>query len=258
MTAVHAPSRRMARGSRALALALLAVVGVAIGGGGYALGHSGGPDLARARTSGTRAGLAVGEAKGTREGYSTGLAGGIRDGYSFNYGLAYKTAFAREAALLKQARQKAQQRQHPAAPSASASQPAASPESPIEQQIRECANSQRAQQGLPPLADDPLLDQAAHFHANNMLQENFFGHTDPAGRGPAQRVALFGSGDHYQGVGENIAAGEPDAQATCSDWMNSPEHRGNILDPDYKFIGTGFARGNSGYHTYYVQDFGIP
>lgn len=257
MSAERAPDRGMSRGWRVLAVALLAAVVVAIAGGGYAVGQSGDPGVARAHASGTHAGLAAGEAQGTRDGYSTGVAAGIRDAYRASYGPAYRAAYAREATLLElQASQSVQQPGLPDKPQAPPAPP--SPESPIEQQIRECANSQRTQHGLPPLAEDPVLDRAAHFHANNMLHHDFVGHTDPWGRGPAQRVALFDSGNHFAGVGENLGAGEPDVQRTCSDWMNSPGHRENILNPSYKSIGTGFARGNSVYGTYYVQDFGIP
>jgi uncharacterized protein YkwD len=60
----------------------------------------------------------------------------------------------------------------------------------------------------------------------------------------------------WTGIGENIAAGYANSDATCSGWMQSPGHRANILRPSYRYIGGGYAHGSRGYGRYYVQDFG--
>lgn len=57
-------------------------------------------------------------------------------------------------------------------------------------------------------------------------------------------------------TGENIAAGQPDATAVVSSWMNSPGHKANILDRRYTGLGVGYATGSC-YRTYWVQIFGI-
>ncbi len=123
-----------------------------------------------------------------------------------------------------------------------------------EQGIRECANRNRRARGIAPLAAAAPLNRAARFHAANMARRGFFDHTDPQGRGPAERVGIFDRGGRFSFVGENISAGYDSAGAACRGWMGSPGHRRNILDPDYTHIGGGFARGGP-YGRYYVQVF---
>jgi uncharacterized protein YkwD len=124
------------------------------------------------------------------------------------------------------------------------------------QEVRKCANKERAKRGLPHLTENPVLDKAARFHAKNMARQNFFDHTDPQGRGPAERIDIFGSWEAFNGIGENIAAGEDGPAQACRDWMESPGHRENILDPKFHAVGGGFAMGDTDYRFYYVQEFG--
>ena len=55
--------------------------------------------------------------------------------------------------------------------------------------------------------------------------------------------------------GENIAAGNATAAATVEQWMNSPGHRANIMNPDFTHIGVGYIQTNGGYRHYWVQMF---
>jgi uncharacterized protein YkwD len=126
----------------------------------------------------------------------------------------------------------------------------------VEDAIRKCANRERAKAGLPRLTENTILNRAARFHAKNMAKHDFFSHDDPQGRGPAQRVDIFGSWEAFTGIGENIAAGRNDPADTCRDWMESPGHRENILDPSFHAIGGGFAIGDNALRFYYVQEFG--
>jgi uncharacterized protein YkwD len=124
----------------------------------------------------------------------------------------------------------------------------------VEHAVRACANRSRRAAGLEGLRASGALAKAARLHARNMAVHGFFDHVDPQGRGPAERVAIFDSGNEFAFVGENIAAGYASARAACVGWMNSPGHRANILDPDYTHVGAGFARGGP-YGRYYVQVF---
>jgi len=86
-----------------------------------------------------------------------------------------------------------------------------------------------------------------------MLQQGFFDHTDPQGRGPRERVARA-SRRHWVAVAENIAAGYSSPARTCARWNRA--HRANMLRRRYTHIGAGYARGPRGYGRYYVQVFG--
>ena len=126
----------------------------------------------------------------------------------------------------------------------------------VEEEIFKCANRERAKAGLSKLARNPILDKAARFHAKNMAKNDFFSHDDPQGRGPAQRIDIFGSWEAFTGIGENIAAGRNSPADTCQDWMESPGHRRNILDSSFRAMGAGFAMGDTELRFYYVQEFG--
>jgi uncharacterized protein YkwD len=122
-----------------------------------------------------------------------------------------------------------------------------------ERLIRSCANRKRARLGIPALRPDRGLARAARAHARAMLQKGFFDHTDPQGRGPADRVARV-STRNWVAVAENIAAGFPNASSTCARWNKA--HLDNILRRSYTHIGAGYAQGKRGYGRYYVQVFG--
>ncbi|MGH2979727.1 MAG: CAP domain-containing protein [Solirubrobacterales bacterium] len=122
-----------------------------------------------------------------------------------------------------------------------------------ERLIRSCANRQRAKRVIPKLRPSRALGRAARAHARAMLRQGFFGHTDPRGRGPDDRVAAL-STQRWSTVGENIAAGYATASETCVRWNKA--HLANMLKRSYTHIGAGYARGPRGYGRYYVQVFG--
>ncbi|WAH37612.1 CAP domain-containing protein [Alicyclobacillus dauci] len=120
------------------------------------------------------------------------------------------------------------------------------------QQVVNLVNQERQKNGLAPLTISKSLDNVAQTKAQDMINENYFDHTSPKYGSPFNMMSTFGI--HYTYAGENIAAGQPDAATVMKDWMNSPGHRANILDPHYTEIGVGEAHGGS-YGTYWVQEF---
>jgi uncharacterized protein YkwD len=107
-------------------------------------------------------------------------------------------------------------------------------------------NQQRAQAGLAPLAGDMHLQIAADEHSLDMVVANYFSHTTPAGESFATRLLASGfvSPGMPYALGENIAWGTGSLSTPASivtAWMNSPEHRANILDPGYTYTGMGIV-----------------
>lgn len=127
----------------------------------------------------------------------------------------------------------------------------------VERGIRGCANHERRDGGLAPLAFSKPLTRAARMHARNMARLGFFDHTDPQGRGVGERVAIFDRARRFTFIGENIAAGQGSTASACDSWMGSAGHRANILNQEFTHIGAGFASGGP-YRRYYVQVFGKP
>jgi len=103
------------------------------------------------------------------------------------------------------------------------------------------ANSSRAQAGLGDLSNNSQLESAAFAKANDMLEKDYFAHTSPEGKTPWDFIKEAGYGYVY--AGENLAIGYTDAAELHNAWMNSPSHRDNILNPNFKEIGIAVASG---------------
>jgi uncharacterized protein YkwD len=118
-------------------------------------------------------------------------------------------------------------------------------------QVLNLVNEERAKVGCSPVAaNSALADLAARF-SDDMAARGFFDHTDPDGKTPWDRASAAGISDLG---GENIARGQADAAAVMQAWMNSPGHRANILNCDFKTLGVGVHMGPGG--PWWTQDFG--
>lgn len=123
------------------------------------------------------------------------------------------------------------------------------------QQVVALVNQVRSRAGLAPLTVNRQLTQAAMGHAQDMAQNDFLSHTGSNGSTMQSRVEA--AGYSWAALGENVAAGQPDAQSVMRSWMGSEGHRSNILSPDFTEIGVGYqANGNSTYTHYWAQVFG--
>ena len=109
------------------------------------------------------------------------------------------------------------------------------------QQVIELTNKKRAQNNLPPLSYNPLLEQAAKAKGANMFEENYWAHFAPSGKTPWGFITA--AGYKYTFAGENLAREFNDPSAVVDAWMNSPSHRENILDKNFKEIGVAVADG---------------
>lgn len=98
---------------------------------------------------------------------------------------------------------------------------------PIEHNIVQATNAERARHGLPPLELDLGLLQSARQHAIWMTRMQVLRHTQAP-------------------VAENIATGQRSSQEVLQSWMNSPGHRANILSRAYRKIGVAAYQTASG------------
>ncbi|MEU5365312.1 CAP domain-containing protein [Streptomyces sp. NPDC005925] len=118
-------------------------------------------------------------------------------------------------------------------------------------QVLKLVNDERAQAGCSPVAANSALTDLASDFSEDMAERGFFDHTDPSGATPWDRAEKAGISNLG---GENIARGQAGAVAVMEAWMNSPGHRANILNCDFKKLGVGvhFAQGGP----WWTQDFG--
>ncbi|MDQ1534748.1 MAG: hypothetical protein QOF28_2509 [Actinomycetota bacterium] len=70
-------------------------------------------------------------------------------------------------------------------------------------------------------------------------------------------TTIRASGYPYGWWGENVGYGYTTADSVMAAWMNSPGHRENILNPNYRDLGVGCAYSVS-HVPYWTQDFGRP
>ncbi len=126
-------------------------------------------------------------------------------------------------------------------------------------------NTARAQQGLVLLRSDLVLTRIANDRSQDMIARGYFSHYDPQTGQEALVGYLQSNKFAYQYAGENIAEIKNDAgwvpplltvaaRYSASDlagelvtgWLNSPEHRANILNSHYRRTGIALAVSRDG------------
>ena len=110
-----------------------------------------------------------------------------------------------------------------------------------ELQLFQAINRERAAYGLPPLKWDEALANAARQHAEAMAAQRSISHGFPGEPSLPSRATRAGA--RFSWLSENVAAG-PNAENIREQWMNSPNHRANLLDADMDTIGAGAAERN--------------
>lgn len=115
-------------------------------------------------------------------------------------------------------------------------------------------NVERSKEGLSPLGTFDSLTQAAQIRAPEVGV--LFSHDRPDGTSCFTALDQTGAKKGAYTWGENIAAGNATAAETVEQWMNSPGHRANILNPKYTHIGVGYCYdATSTYRHNWVQMF---
>ncbi|MGH9402083.1 MAG: CAP domain-containing protein, partial [Terriglobia bacterium] len=117
------------------------------------------------------------------------------------------------------------------------------------------ANAPETRGKAHPLKWDSRLAEAALKHSEEMATRHYFSHVDPNGDTPVDRVTRLGV--QWRAMGENIAKNFT-VPAAEEAFMNEPRfennHRGNILNPQYNYIGVGIVYGSDGM-VYVTQEF---
>ncbi len=125
-----------------------------------------------------------------------------------------------------------------------------------QKEIIELTNIEREKKGLSKLQENEALDKAAALKAQNMFAENYWAHFAPSGKTPWDFITS--SGYHFTYAGENLAKNFYKSDEVVSAWMNSPTHRDNLLNANYKDTGIAVVDGvlNGQKTTLVVQEFG--
>lgn len=121
-------------------------------------------------------------------------------------------------------------------------------------------NEVRRSAGLRPLLESAELDRAAQEHARDLLVRGYFQHQSLEGALPGDRARA--AGYPSASVAENLHRDRYSVEQTLAEWLNSPGHRSNLLDPYCTDLGLGLALGEgygldaNAYRVVWVQAFG--
>lgn len=124
-------------------------------------------------------------------------------------------------------------------------------------EVLRLVNIERSNHGLKPLKAIYLLDQASLVRAKEIT--SLQAHQRPDGRSVSSVLSDYGLSFRY--MGENLACGSQTPQEVVKDWMNSVDHRANILNPNYEYMGLGhvyLSEDSNYYYDYWIQLFYTP
>lgn len=112
------------------------------------------------------------------------------------------------------------------------------------ERVAALVNNYRRQNGLRELKVYPLLAKAASVRAEELSRS--FSHTRPNGSAFYSIVDSYGI--PWGRVAENAALGQPTPESAVNSWVNSENHRKNLLNPDFNYIGVGAYYYNGTYY----------
>lgn len=115
----------------------------------------------------------------------------------------------------------------------------------LERAIHDATNHARRNHGRDALDADPHLATIARSHSTHMVDADFAGHETPGGRTLPDRYDR--AGYDWRQCGENVAKHYPNdlddataiARKIVDGWLDSPGHRENLLEPDWRVEGIG-------------------
>lgn len=112
------------------------------------------------------------------------------------------------------------------------------------ERVAAIVNNVRRQNGLPELKVYPLLSKAASVRAEELTRS--FAHTRPDGSSFYSIVNSYGI--PWGKVAENAAYGQATPESAVNSWLGSENHRKNLLNPDFNYIGVGAYYYNGTYY----------
>lgn len=120
-----------------------------------------------------------------------------------------------------------------------------------EEEVLNLLNAKRKDAGLDPLLLDASLQKVADIKVKDMAANQYFGHKSPTYGSPFDLMRR--SGVAFKSAGENISGNKTGA-AAANAWMTNDNHKANILNSNYKYVGIGVANDDR-YGKLYVVEF---
>jgi uncharacterized protein YkwD len=99
-------------------------------------------------------------------------------------------------------------------------------------------NQARGSAGVAALVESASLDRAAAILCSEVAQTGVWSHTQTGTAYPTMQDRAAAVSYNWRALGENLAGTNgADPQHVVDNWMNSPDHRANILQASYTEIG---------------------
>lgn len=105
-----------------------------------------------------------------------------------------------------------------------------------EEQLFVFLNETRQERNLTPLVSDSTLVKVARNHSKSMIEESYFGHYDPKGKSPLDRV--ISENLSFNSLAENLSFA-PDAATAQEGFLRSSEHLASMVSTKYTRVGIG-------------------
>jgi uncharacterized protein YkwD len=128
---------------------------------------------------------------------------------------------------------------------------------PQSRKMIELINIERQVYGIPPLEYSSKLERAAIHHSTDMATHNICSHE--LSNGAPFYKNVFNCGYPVCAVAENVAAGLSTAVDAFESMFSSPEHRPNLMNPDFTQIGVSeIVNAKSSNRYFWALEFGAP
>ena len=117
-------------------------------------------------------------------------------------------------------------------------------------ELTRITNIERAKKGQVALTHDSVLAKAAQTRAQHMIDNNYYGHIyNSVGGLEIKEIQNLGYGEPTGFIGENLYANTSNLstiglaynQTVMDEWIKSKPHYNNLMSPDHRIIGFGWA-----------------
>jgi len=99
--------------------------------------------------------------------------------------------------------------------------------------LMQLINQERSSRNLTVLIAHSSLVKASAEKSQDMIDRDYFAHVDPDGNYVWYRIANAGYGA-YKTLGENLAVDFTTSEGMIQAWLDSPTHRANLLQTDFR------------------------
>lgn len=113
----------------------------------------------------------------------------------------------------------------------------------IEREAVEWTNRERQRHGLKPLSLNEKACDIARLKSQDMRDTQYVAYISPTYGTPLEMMRNFHL--QFRIAAANHAAGPKTAEMAVRGWLESPEHRQHILNPEFTEIGVGYVEGGA-------------